>query len=209
MHRRDGCDCAACHGKKNGIAIPDLVRIFTRSGRVFQACSTDQKEIFDTEKFDTLRSLEFFKNFSDVELWDVLRISKWRKASESEQVLREGETGRPFYVLAEGTVRVVKQGKWLCLLHRGDCFGEMAHLADQDSRRSADVIAKTDVLLIEINPDALTRATTGCRFQFVDAFLHILVKRLTAANTRISFWKRNSTSLISGSVDISAIVNFW
>jgi serine/threonine protein kinase len=153
----------------------------------FKKAVPEQKEIFDTEKFDTLRSLSFFKNFSDVELWDVLRISKWRKCADSEQILREGEIGRPFYVLAQGTVRVVKQGKWLCLLHRGDCFGEMAHLADQDFRRSADVIAKNDVLLIEINPDALAQASTGCRFQFVDAFLHVLVKRLTAANTRISF----------------------
>ncbi|MDD5300557.1 MAG: serine/threonine-protein kinase [Gallionella sp.] len=153
----------------------------------FKQAVPEQTEIFDTEKFDTLRGLAFFKNFSDVELWDVLRISKWRKASDSEQILREGESGRSFYVLAEGTVRVVKQGKWLCLLHRGDCFGEMAHLADQDFRRSADVIAKHDVLLIEISPNALASATTGCRYQFVDAFLHILVKRLTAANTRISF----------------------
>ncbi|OGS81526.1 MAG: serine/threonine protein kinase [Gallionellales bacterium GWA2_55_18] len=153
----------------------------------FKHAVPDQKEIYDTEKFDTLRSLAFFENFSDVELWDVLRISKWRRASDSEQILHEGESGRSFYVLAQGTVRVVKQGKWLCLLHRGDCFGEMAHLADQDFRRSADVIAKNDVVLIEISPDALASATTGCRFQFVDAFLHILVKRLTAATNRISF----------------------
>jgi hypothetical protein len=153
----------------------------------FKHAAPEQTEIFDTEKFDTLRGLAFFKNFSDVELWDVLRISKWRKATESEQILHEGDSGRSFYVLAQGTVRVVKQGKWLCLLHRGDCFGEMAHLADQDFRRSADVIAKNDVVLIEISPNALESATAGCRYQFVDAFLHILVKRLTVANTRISF----------------------
>ena len=153
----------------------------------FKHSIPDQNEIFDTEKFDTLRSLAFFRNFSDVELWDVLRISEWRRITKSEQILREGESGRSFFVLAEGTVRVVKQGKWLCLLHQGDCFGEMAHLADQDPKRSADVIAKSDAVLIEIRPDALASATTGCRFQFVDAFLHILVKRLTAASTRISF----------------------
>ena len=145
-----------------------------------------QKEILDTEKFDTLRSLAFFKNFSDVELWEVLRISEWRKVPESEYILREDESGSSFYVLAQGTVRVSKQGRLLSLLHRGDCFGEMAHLLERDFKRSTDVIAKNDVVLIEINPEVLKHATAGCRLQFGDAFLRMLVKRLSLANTRIS-----------------------
>lgn len=143
-------------------------------------------EIFDTEKFDTLRSLAFFRNFSDVELWEVLRISEWRKVPESEYVLRDGESGRTFYILAQGMVRVVKHGRLLSLLRRGDCFGEMAHLSERDFKRSTDVIAKNDVVLVEIKPDALVHATAGCRFQFSDAFLRMLVKRLSMANTRIS-----------------------
>jgi eukaryotic-like serine/threonine-protein kinase len=146
-----------------------------------------QKEIFDTEKFDTLRSLVFFRNFSDVELWEVLHISEWRKVPESEYILHEGESGRSFYILGQGTVRVAKQGRLLSLLHRGDCFGEMAHLLERDFKRSTDVIAKNDVVLIEINPDVLKHATTGCQLQFGDAFLRMLVKRLSVANTRVSY----------------------
>lgn len=157
----------------------DLVGFFSHS-------VASQQEIFDTEKFATLRSLAFFKNFSDVELWEVLHISEWRKVQAAESILREGETGRSFYVLAQGAVRVVKQGRLLSLLHRGDCFGEMAHLAEHGCKRSTDVIAKSEVVLIEINPDVLAHASTGCRFQFGDAFLHMLVQRLSVANTRIS-----------------------
>jgi serine/threonine protein kinase len=145
-----------------------------------------QNEIFDTEKFDTLRGLAFFKNFSDVELWEVLRISEWHKVSESEYILRDGESGRSFFILAHGTVRVLKQGRLLSLLHQGDCFGEMAHLSEREFKRSTDVIAKSGVVLIEVNPDMLIHATTGCRFQFSDAFLRMLAKRLSVANTRIS-----------------------
>ena len=145
-----------------------------------------QKEVHDTEKFDTLRSLGFFKNFSDVELWEVLRISEWRKIPKSEYILREDESGSSFYVIAQGTVRVSKQGRLLSLLQRGDCFGEMAHLLDRDFKRSTDVIAKSDVVLIEINPEVLKHATSGCRLQFGDAFLRMLVKRLSVANTRVS-----------------------
>lgn len=146
----------------------------------------EQNEIFDTEKFDTLRSLSFFRNFSDVELWEVLRISSWRKVPEAEYILRDGESGRSFFILAQGTVRVLKQGRLLSLLRRGDCFGEMAHLSEHAFKRSTDVVAKNDVMLIEIDPDMLAHASTGCRYQFSDAFLRMLVRRLAVANTRIS-----------------------
>lgn len=147
---------------------------------------TMQGEILDTEKFDILRGLAFFKNFNDVELWEALRISRWSKVPAQQQILRDGESGCCFYIMAQGTVRVSKNGRLFNLLHRGDCFGEMAHLLERNFQRSTDVIAKTDVVLIEIDPDILMHASTDCRFQFGDAFLRMLMKRLSAANTRIS-----------------------
>ena len=152
----------------------------------FSHVTAAREEIFDTEKFAMLRSLAFFKNFSDVELWEVLRITEWRKVPEAEVILRDGESGRTFYILAQGTVHVAKQGRLLSQLHRGDCFGEMAHLSEHEFVRNTDVIAKSDTVLIEINPDKLVRATTGCRFQFGDAFLRMLVRRLAVANKRLS-----------------------
>jgi serine/threonine protein kinase len=146
----------------------------------------DQQAIYDTEKFDTVRSLGFFKNFSDVELWEVLRISEWRHVPKEERILSEGEEGRDLYVLAHGTVKVLKQGRLLSLLHKGDCFGEMAHLSEREFLRTTDVVAKNEVTLIEINPDVLDKASAGVRYQFSDAFLRMLVKRLAVANTRIS-----------------------
>ncbi len=145
-----------------------------------------QEEIFDTEKFDTVRALPFFRNFSDVELWEVLRISEWHKIAKDVKIIGEGEPGQNFFIVASGTVRIVKQGRLISLLHKGDCFGEMAHLSGSDAKRSTDVLAKNDVKLIEINPEVLRLATPNCRYQFSEAFLHIVVKRLTVANTRIS-----------------------
>jgi len=142
--------------------------------------------ILDSEKFNILRQLAFFKNFTDVELWEVLRISFWRKISKGELILREGAQGRDFYILGTGTVKVFKQQTLLNILNTGDCFGEMAHLSDQDFIRTTDVIADSDVTLICINPDALEKATTGCRFKVDGAFLRLLVERLNLANIRAS-----------------------
>jgi serine/threonine protein kinase len=153
-----------------------------------------QEEIYDTEKFDTVRALPFFTGFNDVELWEVLRISEWHKITKDEKIISEGEPGQKFYIVASGTVRVVKQGRLISLLHKGDCFGEMAHFSGTDAKRSTDVLAKNDVKLIEIDPEVLKLASPNCRYQFSDAFLHMLVKRLAVANTRISRLLSDSAS---------------
>ena len=145
-----------------------------------------QPEMFDTEKFDTVRSLAFFKDFSDVELWEVLHVGHWCTVPGGQRILSEGAEGRTFFILASGEVNVLKQGRLLSQLQKGDCFGEMAHLSEHGFRRTTDVEAKTDVTLIEIDADVLEKATPGCRSRFDGAFLRLLVKRLDVANTRIS-----------------------
>jgi len=161
----------------------DLVSFFSSS-------AVAHTEIFDMEKFDILRTLDFFKNFSDVELWEVLRISEWRKVRKGELILHEGDPGREFFILGNGTVKVIKRGLLLSVLNKGDCFGEMAHLSERDFVRNTDVVADSEVTLIGINPDVLEMATTGCRYQVDGAFLRLLVKRLDVANTRISLLVR-------------------
>lgn len=145
-----------------------------------------QEEKVDTERFDTLRSLAFFKGFSDVELWEVLRIGEWRKVSKDETVFSDGEEGHSLFVIAHGTVKVFKQGRLLNLLHQGDCFGEMAKFAERKFTRTSDVVGKTNATLLEIKLKVLEKTSAECRYQFSDAFMHILVKRLSVANTRIS-----------------------
>ena len=144
------------------------------------------EEKVDTEKFDTLRALSFFKNFSDVELWEVLRISEWIHTEKDEIVFSDGEEGDTLFVLAHGTAKVMKQGRILNLLHKGDCFGEMANFAERKFVRTTDVVTKTKITLIEIKLQVLEKTSAECRYQFSDSFLRMLVKRLAISNTRIS-----------------------
>lgn len=160
---------------------------FTRDLVNFFNCSAEaQTEIYDTEKFDTLRSLHFFRNVGDTVLWEILHISDWRKVPKGECILREGDRDCAFFILASGMVRVAKGGHVLNTLQKGDCFGEMKRFPDSNYLRATSIHAETDVTLIEINLDVLAKASVECRFQFDDAFLYILLKRLDAANARIS-----------------------
>lgn len=146
----------------------------------------EQDGIYDTEKFDILRSLAFFERFKVVELWEVLHFSTWRKVKEGTVILKEGEIGNTLFILANGTVKILKHGGMLGQLRKGECFGEIKRFPGITSVRSTSVEAGTDATLIEINLDVLARASVECRFQFDDSFLYILLKRLDAANTRIS-----------------------
>ncbi len=140
----------------------------------------------ETEKFNTLRDLAFFAAFSDVDLWQVVRISTWSRHPAGATLIREGDAGRSFFILAAGQVRVTKSGRLLNVLNTGECFGEMSYLGTSDTHRSATIIALTDITLIEIVDEALEQSTESCRSRFNAAFLALLVARLESANIRVS-----------------------
>ena len=144
------------------------------------------QEFADTDKFETLRKLPFFQHFSDAELWEVARISTWRRASAGEHLMREGETGDFFCLLAGGQVKVTKKGKLLNLLRAGEPFGEMAYLSKHEPVRSADVTVMTDADIISVPTGMLAQASDACRHKFDRAFMEILVERLSMANLRLS-----------------------
>lgn len=140
----------------------------------------------EAEKFDTLRKLDFFRNFSDVELWEVLRLAKWQNLPRDSVLIQEGDIGSSFFILAGGEVQVRKQDRLLSTLQCGECFGEMAYLGKQKFQRSASVVATTDIVVIEIRAETLPQASELCRHHFNGAFLELLVDRLGTANLRLS-----------------------
>jgi serine/threonine protein kinase len=140
----------------------------------------------ESEKFDTLRKLDFFRQFSDVELWEVLRLATWHKAERDTVIIHETDIGSSFFILVAGEVKVVKQDRLLNVLKAGECFGEMAYLGKQKFQRSASIVALSEIGLIEIRAETLSKASDLCRHHFHGAFLELLVDRLAMANMRLS-----------------------
>ena len=153
---------------------------------MFNNLQTPEQPVPDTEKFNTLRRLDFFRNYTDVDLWQVLHISNWNRIPAGTTLIREGETGTSFFILAAGEVKVTKNERVLNVLKTGECFGEMAYLGRRQFKRSASVSSMTEITVIEIKADALNGATESCRHQFTAAFLELLVARLEAADVRLS-----------------------
>ncbi|MBI2319714.1 MAG: protein kinase [Betaproteobacteria bacterium] len=144
------------------------------------------QEVADTEKFNTMRELSFFNDFTDAELWEVMRISSWENLPSETLIMRDGEDGDFFCILASGEVKVTKRRKLLNVLTPRECFGEMAYLSKTGNERTADVATMSDSQLIRIRTEDLEKASDACRHRFDRAFMAILVERLTLANTRLT-----------------------
>jgi len=147
-------------------------------------------EISSTEKFNKLRSLPFFREFRDAELWEVLRGAVWENHARDQNLLLEGEIGQAFFIIASGQVKVVKDGKLLNVLKEGDCFGEMAYLSGDRARRSASIISVSEVQLLKIQATHLDSLSDGCQLRFNREFLRTLIERLTWTSSVLAQFRR-------------------
>jgi len=142
--------------------------------------------ISDTEKFNAIKGLAFFKDFREVEVWETVRIATFRRIQQDKTVIKEGDVGESFYVIVQGEAKVTKVGNPLNTLGPGDCFGEILYFEETKARRVITISTSSPLTVIEIKAAALQKATDACQKQFNQAFLRILIDRLTWANSRLS-----------------------
>lgn len=144
---------------------------------LYKHLNQPQVDISTKEKFFVLRDLEFFTEFSQSELWEIINGGLWQELGPSAGVISEGEIEDCFYVLVNGEV-VVKNGATpIGRLKKGDCFGEMGYLSKE--RRTASIAADGPISLIGINSTSIQRLSTECQLRFYKVFLRTLIKRLS------------------------------
>ncbi len=156
--------------------------------RIDKNLALPQDSISDTEKFGAIKAVPFFREFSHLEVWEMVRIAAFRRLGPHETAVREGETCESFYLIAEGEARVTSAGKPLTVLGDGDCFGEIPYFEDR-GKRTSSVSSITPLTIIEVNATALRQSSDACQKQFNRAFVRILldrVERLSKVNAQLT-----------------------
>ncbi|MES2956599.1 MAG: serine/threonine-protein kinase [Pseudomonadota bacterium] len=148
--------------------------------------------VLDSERFTLLRALEFFADFGDVELWEVVHRAKWQRFAFGHALYKKGQAGGSFHILAQGEVDVFRDGRKVAQLGRGTSVGEMAYLAPSEELRlhRADVIVSTPCTTVSFTPETLGQLSPGTRHRFDDAFIKVLVRRLHAAHESLEHPRR-------------------
>lgn len=156
----------------------------------------------DLTHFEKLRSLEFFTDFEDVELWEVLRISVWREVSEKVALIREGDNNRLFGVVVTGFVEVSVEGRAVCRLGSGEVVGEMAYLHPSETKRTSTVVTLEPTLFLEINSAALDLGSDEVLERFHKTLVAKVIARLRGANKALAKLGQPAVRGISAGCDL-------
>jgi eukaryotic-like serine/threonine-protein kinase len=151
---------------------------------VFDQLNLSEEELSGREKFNRIKGLAFFRDFTVSEIWEVINANIWMDFGHGDEIIAEGEMDNSFYIIVNGEVEVIRGPAKMDALKPGDCFGEMGFIAPQ--KRTASIIARTDVSVMQVRASLIERTSLNCQLRFHKVFLNTLVERLSAANERIS-----------------------
>jgi MFS family permease len=138
-----------------GLSLPLIAVVGVRRIR-----SVDDETVSaDRADIDLLRRTQIFAPLGPVAI-DTLALALQRvDVASGDVVIREGDEGDLFYVVAEGTVKVTRDEAHVADLGPGDYFGEIALL--RGVPRTATVTASAPCSLRTLERDRFLEAMTG------------------------------------------------
>ncbi|HYX89570.1 MAG TPA: cyclic nucleotide-binding domain-containing protein [Gaiellaceae bacterium] len=107
------------------------------------------------EKVEWIRHVPLFSQCSRRELAQIAGLADEIDLRDGKVLIREGERGREFFVLLEGSAEVTKDGRRINTLGPGDFFGEIALVSQ--SPRTATVTTTSPVHTLVITDRSFRR----------------------------------------------------
>jgi CRP/FNR family transcriptional regulator, cyclic AMP receptor protein len=126
-------------------------------------------------KIDLIKRVPLFSSASKHELEEIAQLADEIDLPEGRTVITEGETGREFFVLVEGTADVVRGGKKVASIGPGDFFGEIALISKTPRNASITTTSAARALVIT---DRAFRQLLDQQPEIAVGVLHALAERL-------------------------------
>lgn len=95
-----------------------------------------------------IEGVPLFAGLSKRELAQVASIADEIDFRAGKVLIREGELGREFFILLEGTADVTRKGKLLATRKGGDFFGEIALVCDRPRVATVTTTSPTQALVV-------------------------------------------------------------
>jgi CRP-like cAMP-binding protein len=127
----------------------------------------------------TLSQALLFRGLDEAGLTKLASIARERTLANGAWLCHEGDAGDAMYVIALGTVLVLKRDRAgkdqeVATLGSSSSFGEMA-LVLEDEKRAASVIAKEATSILELSRHGIEKLCAGD-----DRFAHTFYKALAS-----------------------------
>jgi CRP-like cAMP-binding protein len=127
-------------------------------------------------KIDLIKQVPLFSSASKSELEQIASIADELDLPEGKVLIQEGDAGREFFVLIDGTAEVQRGGKKVASLGPGDFFGEIALIAK--TPRNATITTTSPVRALVVTDRAFR--------QLLDRSPQIAVPVLVALAERLA-----------------------
>ena len=151
---------------------------------IFDHIQVSRNDLSGREKFVAVAELDFFADFSEAEIWEIINASLWQDFSKEEEIIAEGEDVSSFYVLVSGAVNIAKDSNVVDTLTAGNCFGEIGYITKKG--RTASVVAAEESTVMKVRSSLVERTSQNCQLQIHRSFLSMMATRLSRATEVIA-----------------------
>jgi CRP-like cAMP-binding protein len=149
------------------------------------------------DHLNILQKSQLFKNLKPEVLEELSKYFEVKKLSANENIFFEGDNGSELYIIALGTVRVLKndptsgEEKNLAMLATGSYFGEMA-IISSEHKRTATLETVEATTLIGLNKDNLKKIcdeNPEISSEIYKSLAQALATRLNMTNDYLAHYK--------------------
>jgi len=149
----------AIGGLKAALITPAVVALVLIAGLWRKLQRIDAMATVPQVEIQLLRSIPIFAALPAPSIEGVARELQSVTVSPGTVVIKEGERGDRYYVVADGEMAISRDGRLLQTVSRGDGFGEIALI--HDVPRQASVTAVTDACLYALHKELFVQTVTG------------------------------------------------